>query len=235
MTKKKKKKNSKITDKKVENKIVTKTIHKHSANCKIGKKIKNLTALSILLFGFSVGSLFVDTVQFFQKKGFSALALKSADIIDYDGSTWVRYDIPRVVVDVVVSDDCKEECEVIDDLLSNLRSEIPTLEAHRINISKSEYSSYAQNNKVTSIPAFIFDNSLESTDFYKKGELIFDKKENGKIYIKMDELNLKTIELKNGSDKENKDIDKEKKQDNTTNENNKIEKNNKKKSSAVSI
>ena len=85
------------------------------------------------------------------------------------------------------------------------------------------------------ISRFIFDNSLESTDFYKKGELIFDKKENRKIYIKMDELNLKTIELKNDSDKENKDIDKEKKQDNITNENNKIEKNNKKKSSAVSI
>lgn len=177
------------------NKVVSKHTYKHSSTCKIGKKIKNLTSLSILLFGFVVGSLFVDVAQLYNKEGFSSLALKSANIINYNGNTWVRYNDPKVIVDVVVSDECKDECEIIDDLLSNLRSEIPTLEAHKINISKSEYETYAKNNNITNLPAFVFDNSLENINFYKEGELIFDKKENGKIHIKMNELGIQTIEL----------------------------------------
>lgn len=212
--KKKKNKNNESTEKKVDkklekvqnnkeeklekvelNKIVKKQVHRHTSSCKIGKKIKNLISLSILLFGFAAGSLFVDVAQLYNKEGFSALALKSANIINYNGSTWVRYDAPKVIVDVVVSDECKEECEVIDDLLSNLQSEIPTLEAHRINISKPEYKTYVNNNNITSLPAFVFDNSLEGMDFYKEGELILDKKENGKIHIKMNELQIQTMKL----------------------------------------
>ena len=208
-------------------------IHRHSPHCKVGKKIKNLTALSILFAGFALGSLFVDIVQFYKKDGFSALALKSANIINYNGDTWVRYKQPKIVVDVVVSDDCKQECSVVDDLLSNLRSKIPTLEAHRINISKSENKNYIKENNITSIPTFLFDKNLKKINFFKEGELFLQEKKNGKVQIKMDELGIKTKKINNPETDELKDNN-PKKQENKENKEKK-KKDDSKKSSATSI
>ncbi len=227
MGKKKNKKNNSTTKKDNKKEVLNKTkiqeneikkepklvkkAHRHSPNCKIGKKIKNLTALSILLAGFAIGSIFVDIAQYYKKDGFSALALKSANIINYNGSTWVRYKEPKIVVDVVVSDDCKEECAVVNDLLVNLRAKIPTLEAHRINISKVENANYTKENNITSIPAFLFDDNLKKINFFKEGELFLEQRKDGKVQIKMNELNIKTKKITNTKKEELKNTDSTKK------------------------
>ncbi len=145
------------------------------------KQHKTLIALVILFAGVACGSLFIDVAQLFTQKGFSARALEDAQVVEYDGKTWVRYDDPKIVVEVFDADDCTE-C-VTDEVLVRLRSLIPTLEAHRIDVRTAEGMAYAKENDVKHIPAFIFDNNVMESDFYQQAAILFSDNKNNKQYF----------------------------------------------------
>lgn len=145
-------------------------------NGQLRKQKKNCIAIIILLGGFVCGSLFIDVVQLFAQKGFSARAIKDAQVVEYDGSTWVRYDDPKIVVDVYDAEDCAD-C-VTDDVLVRLRSYIPTIEAHRIDVRTEEGKALAKQEKIAHIPAFVFSKNVDESDFYQQAAMLF--KEHGK-------------------------------------------------------
>ena len=62
------------------------------------RRMTTYIAIIILLAGVAAGSFFVDIAQLFSGKGFSARALKDAQVVEYDGYTWVRYDDSKIVV-----------------------------------------------------------------------------------------------------------------------------------------
>lgn len=139
------------------------------------KKNKTLISLIIILAGIAGGSFFIDIVQLFSGRGFSARALKDAQVVEYDGYTWARYDDPKIVVEVFDADDCVD-C-VTDDVLVRLRSLVPTIEAHRIDVRSDEGRQYAEDNDVKYIPAFLFDEKIIDADFYQQAAILF--KDNG--------------------------------------------------------
>lgn len=148
---------------------------------RLRKKNKTLISLVIIFGGVAVGSFFVDIVQLFSQRGFSARALQDAQVIEYDGYTWTRYDDPKVVVDVFDADDCID-C-VTDDVLVRLRSLVPTMEAHRIDVRTEEGRQYAQKNDIHYIPAFIFDDAIIDSDFYQQAAILFKDNGNAKQYF----------------------------------------------------
>ncbi|XLQ19591.1 MAG: DsbA family protein [Candidatus Moraniibacteriota bacterium] len=173
-----KKKTTTIEKKK---KILKKDDEKQSRCDKLQKNNKTLLAIVILLAGIAAGSFFVDIAQLFSGKGFSARALKDAQVVEYDGNTWVRYDDPKVVVDVFDATDC-EDC-VTDEVLVRLRSLIPTLEAHRIDVRTEEGSQYARENDIKHIPAFLFTDDIIDSDFYQGAAILFKDAPNDKYYF----------------------------------------------------
>lgn len=145
------------------------------------KKNKNLIALLIILSGVAFGSLFVDVVQLLSQRGFSARALEDAQVVEYDGNTWVRYDDPKIIVEFFDADDC-EDC-VTDEVLVRLRSLIPTLEAHKIDVRTEEGGSYAQQSGIKYIPSFLFDDQIMESDFYQRAAILFRDNGNGRIFF----------------------------------------------------
>ncbi|MEN8252699.1 MAG: thioredoxin domain-containing protein [Patescibacteria group bacterium] len=165
--KEEKKKKEKITD---------------TSNCdELRKKNKTLIAVVILLSGVAFGSFFVDIAQLFSGKGFSGRALEDAQVVEYDGNTWVRFDDPKVVVDVFDAEDC-EDC-VTDEVLVRLRSLIPTLEAHRIDVRTEEGKQYAKDNNIKHIPSFLFSEEVTDSDFYQGAAILFKDAPNNKRYF----------------------------------------------------
>jgi protein-disulfide isomerase len=153
-----------------------------SADCKeLQKKNKTLIAVIIVLAGLAVGSFFVDVAQLFSERGFSARALQDAQVVEYDGSTWVRYDDPKIVVDVFTADDC-EDC-MTDEVLVRLRSLIPTLEAHYVNVRTQEGQEYAKENEIKYIPSFVFSDTVINSDFYQGAAILFEDAPNDKYYL----------------------------------------------------
>ncbi len=148
---------------------------------KLRKNNKTLIAIIILLAGVAVGSFFVDIAQLFSGKGFSARALEDAQVVEYDGNTWVRYDDPKIVVDVFDADDC-EDC-VTDEVLVRLRSLIPTLEAHRIDVRTEDGRQYASDNDIKHIPAFLFNDNVIDSDFYQGAAILFKDAPDNKYYF----------------------------------------------------
>ncbi len=153
----------------------------HSSCDTLRKKNKTLLALLILCAGIAGGSLFVDVAQLFSQKGFSARALHDAQVVEYNGETWVKYDDPKVIVEVFDAPDC-DTC-VTDDVLVRLRSLMPTLEAHRIDINTPEGKTYAQKYNIKHIPAFLFDQNVTETDFYQRAAILFDDHGTQKQYF----------------------------------------------------
>ncbi len=148
---------------------------------KLKKNNKTLLAIAILLGGIAGGSFFIDIAQLFSHRGFSARALQDAQVVEYDGNTWVRYDDPKITVDVFDADDCKD-C-VTDEVLVRLRSLIPTLEAHRIDVRTAEGKQLAKNNNIKYIPAFVFSDDIVNSDFYQNAAILFKEAPNNTYYF----------------------------------------------------
>lgn len=135
------------------------------------QKINTYLAIIILLAGVAAGSFFVDIAQLFSGKGFSARALKDAQVVEYDRHTWVRYDDPKVVVEVFDEDDCPE-C-VTDEMLVQLRAVVPTMEVHRVDVATDAGKKYAAQQNIAYIPSFLFSSAVKDTHFYQQAEMLF--------------------------------------------------------------
>lgn len=142
------------------------------------KRKTTYVAIMILLAGIAAGSFFVDIVQLFAGKGFSARALKDAQVVNYDGATWVRYDDPKVVVEVFDADDC-EAC-VTDEMVTQLRTVVPTMEVHRVDVNTDAGKKYAAQQNIKYIPAFLFSDAIKEVEFYQQAQMLFTSAADGK-------------------------------------------------------
>ena len=140
------------------------------------KKVKNLISLVILLGGLFLGSVFVDVVQLFRGGGFSPKKLAQTDIFNFGGKTWVAYSEPIVKVQIVSDDSC-EACKP-DEIVLALHRMIPTVLTEKVDYSSKEGGDLLNKFGIKTLPAFIFSQDIEKTDFFKQSGQVFDKKDN---------------------------------------------------------
>jgi protein-disulfide isomerase len=149
------------------------------------KKIKNLIALSVLLGGLFIGSIFVDVIQLIKGSGYSQKALSRMDIFELGGKTWVAYPEPIVKVQVVSDDTCPE-CAP-DEVLVWLRRVAPTILAEKIDVNSSSGKQFITHEEIKTVPAFIFSGAVEKTEFFQQAQVLFNKK-NDKYILSTSEL-----------------------------------------------
>lgn len=135
------------------------------------KKRQNFIALSVILGGLFVGSIFVDFVQLATGNGFSARVVKNYNVLQSAGKTWVGYSDPKVGVSVISDDTC-EQCDP-NEALVWLRRVIPTIEATKMSVGDEKAKSLIEQFEITSIPAFVFSDSVSQTDFYSQASSLF--------------------------------------------------------------
>lgn len=152
------------------------------------KKIKNLISAVILLAGLFTGSLFVDVAQLLRGDGFSGKNLSKTEIFESGGKTWVAFSEPKVDVKVV-SDEACESCDPSEALVWFRSRAIPTINAEKIDFNSAEAKSLVADFSIKTLPAFIFSDSVEKTDFYAQAKVLFDQK-GGQYVLKTQELGL---------------------------------------------
>lgn len=150
-------------------------------------KQQNFVALSILLAGLFIGSLFVDFIQLVSGEGFSSWATKTHTVLEAAGKTWVGYSDPKVTLQVVTDKDCAS-CDP-NEALVWLRRVIPTLEATRIDIGDAYGQGLAERFGVVTLPAFIFSKDILHTDFYSQASSLFEGKD-GRYFFDMSKIGL---------------------------------------------
>lgn len=151
------------------------------------QKVKNLSALAILLAGLFLGSLFVDFAQLMTGKGFSQSAIKEYNLLETGGKTWVAYSDPKVTVQVVTDRNCSE-CDPNEALLW-LRRVVPTLEVSSIESDSYLGKLLIERFSVTTLPAFIFSDSVAQTDFYTQASSLF-RGESDRYFFDMGKIGL---------------------------------------------
>lgn len=161
--------------------------HKQTPTTEIAEKAKTLSALSILLTGLFIGSLFVDLVQLATGQGFSGRAVKTHNVLETADKTWVAYSDPKVIVEVVTDKSCTE-CKA-DDALVWLRRVVPTLEATEIAHDSDSGKALIDRFHITTLPAFVFSQSIARTDFYTQASSLF-KQQGNRFFFDMNEIGL---------------------------------------------
>ena len=139
------------------------------------KKVKNLISLVILLGGLFIGSIFVDIAQLVKGGGFSPKKLAQTDIFNFGGKTWVAYSDPIIKVQVVSDETC-EACKP-DEIVLALHRMIPTVLTEKVDYDSKEGKNLIDKFEIKTLPAFVFSQDLEKTDFFKQSAQIFDKKD----------------------------------------------------------
>ncbi|MBI2439668.1 MAG: DsbA family protein [Candidatus Moranbacteria bacterium] len=139
------------------------------------QKARNLAALAVLLAGLFVGGLFVDFGQLLTGQGFSGGALRDHAIVETAGKVWVSYDEPKVEVQVITDENCIA-CDPSEALLW-LRRVIPTLEASPVDGDSELGRLLVARFQIKSLPAFIFSENIEETDFFAQASSLFEKQD----------------------------------------------------------
>lgn len=151
------------------------------------QKIKNLSALVILLIGLFAGSLFVDVAQLISGSGFSQSAAKKYSVLESENKTWVSYDEPKVTLQVVTDEDCVE-CDPSEALVW-MRRIIPTLEAVNVPSDSAAGRALIERFQLIGLPSFVFSSSVTSSDFYTQAESLFTE-DNGLYFFDMAKIGL---------------------------------------------
>lgn len=144
------------------------------------QKVKNLSALVILLAGLFIGSLFVDFVQLATGKGFSGRAARLYNVLPGEDKTWVAYGDPKVSVDVITDKGCAE-CDP-NEALVWLRRVVPTLEATETESGSDTGQALIKHYKIATLPAFVFSKDVTRTDFYAQASSLFEGEGNGYFF-----------------------------------------------------
>jgi protein-disulfide isomerase len=149
--------------------------------CSFGadKKTKNLISLIILLFGLLIGSIFVDVVQIFRGGGFSPRKLAQTDIFNFGGKTWVAYSEPIVKIQVISDETC-EACNA-DEVVLALQRMVPTILTSKVDINSQEGRDLTGKMGIKTLPAFVFSQDIEKTDFFGQAAAIFNKVDNSYV------------------------------------------------------
>lgn len=151
------------------------------------EKTKNLLALTIILGGLFLGSLFVDFVQLVSGEGFSPWATRTHNVLETSGKTWVGYGDPKVELSVITDKDCSA-CDPSEALVW-LRRVLPTLEATKIDISDPIGKNMAERSGVVTLPAFIFSKDITQTSFYSQASSLFQVRD-GRYFFDMGKIGL---------------------------------------------
>lgn len=151
------------------------------------RKVQNLTALGIVLAGLFIGSLFVDFVQLATGKGFSGRAVRTHNLLEAEGKTWVAYGDPKVSVEIVTD----RECALCDysEALVWLRRVVPTIEASEVAASSEEGKALISRFGIAALPAFVFSDAIEDTDFFAQAGSLF-RPTNGRYFFDMAAIGL---------------------------------------------
>lgn len=168
------------------------TNHPAQANPEISRfkkseREKNLFALSVLLAGLFLGSLFLDVVQLFIGSGFSGRMAQKYNVLETRGKTWVAYTDPKVTLELITEKDCAT-CNA-DEALVWLRRVLPTLEVREVEAGSEAGRALIERFQIASLPAMVFSGNLTKTDFFTQAETLFTEK-NGKYHFRMTELGL---------------------------------------------
>jgi protein-disulfide isomerase len=155
--------------------------------CQCGKKAKNLISIIILLAGLFVGSLFVDFSQVVKGSGYSQKNLDKSQIFEASGKTWVAYTEPAVPVTIINDDKCTK-CDVTEPLVW-LKRVLPTVSTIKVAYDSDQGKNLISQYGIKTLPAFIFDASLDKTDFYTQAATVFDKS-NGQYVLRTQDLGL---------------------------------------------
>lgn len=142
---------------------------------KKNKKMKNMVSVMILLFGLLIGSLFVDVSQLVRGSGYSQKNLNKSDIFEADGKTWVAYSEPAVSMSVISDDSC-EKCDS-SEVLVWLRRVMPTISVAKVNFDSMEGKKIIDQFDIKTLPAFVFDTSVEKTELYSQANSLFVAKD----------------------------------------------------------
>lgn len=159
------------------------------------QKVQNLVALGIVLAGLFIGSLFIDFVQLATGKGFSGRAVRTHNLLEAEGKTWVAYVDPKVSLQVVTEKACAE-CDYSEALVW-LRRVAPTIEATEVEAGSVEGKALIERFDIAALPAFVFDEDIEQTDFFAQAGSLF-RQSNGRYFFDMSVIGLpvgKYIEL----------------------------------------
>jgi len=132
---------------------------------------QNLMALSIVLGGLFVGSLFVDFVQLLTGSGFSQHVLKNTSVLESNGKTWVAYTEPKVTLEVINDKDCLT-CNA-EEATTWIKRLVPTATIVPIESDSEIGMKRAKNFNLQVLPAFIFDEKIQETGFYKETKDLF--------------------------------------------------------------
>ncbi len=148
---------------------------------------RNTLALSIILGGLFLGSLFVDIGQLVLGRGFSQSAVREYEVLEQGGRTWVAYRDPRVDMVLLTDPGCKA-CDT-DEALVWLRRVLPTLSVVAVSEGSDEGRSLIEQHTLRSLPAFIFSDAVTKTDFFAQAGSLFQA--SGKYHLlNMEELGL---------------------------------------------
>lgn len=143
------------------------------------KKIKNLISIIILLAGLFLGSLFVDIGQVIKGSGYSAKNLDRSQIFEANGKTWVAYDDPAVPITIINDDKCAK-CDVSSAVVW-LKSILPTISTQKVSFDSTQGKALIDKYGIKSLPAFIFDASIEKTQVFSQASSVLDKKDSSYI------------------------------------------------------
>ena len=158
-----------------ENKTKEESAKKECCSGNKDKKVKNLISLVILLGGLLLGSIFVDVVQLVKGGGFSSKKLAQTDIFNFGDKTWVAFKEPIVKVQVI-SDEACEACKP-DEIVLALHRMLPTILTEKVDYSSKEGDALIKKFGIKTLPAFVFSQDIEKTDFFKQSAQVLDKKD----------------------------------------------------------
>lgn len=146
-----------------------------SADKEQNRKIKNLISAVIILGALFLGSLFVDVAQIATGKGYSARILEKTNIFEAAGKTWVAYTEPVVKMQVVNDDSC-ENCDPAE-VLTFLQRIMPTIAVSKVDWQSDEGKALQEKFGLQYLPAFIFSEEAEKTEFFSQAAALFEKKD----------------------------------------------------------
>lgn len=151
------------------------------------KRNKNFMALSIVLGGLFLGSLFVDLVQLISGEGFSPWATRNTNILQTAGKTWVGYGDPKITLQVIDDKSCLS-CDPSEALVW-LRRVVPTIEVTRVDIADTTGKQLAERFNIVTLPAFIFSKDVLQSNFYSQASSLFEAR-SGQYFFDMSKIGL---------------------------------------------
>ncbi len=150
-----------------------------------------LVLIVVIAASIVAGVMAVNFFNEFKGDKISKKMFEGTEVVELDGQTWILETEPKVIVKVFTSADCGEDCNV-DDIVSFLKIQMPTLEVKEIDVASSDVD-------FKYVPAFAFDENVIETDFYSRAEELFTE-ENGKYFLQVAQIDFSVKQLAEMSD-----------------------------------